>query len=217
MSHSPSLTFTSNAGHMTLTASGSWTAAHSVDLEKFVADAEAAIGQVRWSPSTSPVSATSIRLEHGCSNASCAARPNREAKRFAGVPDRYAGIVEEMHLVNRQRRTRARPSIRYWRGWTRSVAPRMNARAEMVIVVEMLGAIALSLLRVIARPRTFRLTSAVHHLYRVGWQAIPIIVLITFLIGASSPSKASSISASSAPNPMWSTWSASSSCAKSAC
>ncbi len=33
------------------------------------------------------------------------------------------------------------------------------------------------------RPRFSRLTSIVHHLDRVGWQAIGIIVLITFLIG----------------------------------
>ena len=60
----------------------------------------------------------------------------------------------------------------------------VNARAEMAVVVEMLGAVALSLLRVAAHPRSFRFTSAVHHLYRIGWQAIPIILLITFLIGA---------------------------------
>ena len=33
------------------------------------------------------------------------------------------------------------------------------------------------------QPQTFRLTSAVHHLDRVGWQAVPIVLLITFLIG----------------------------------
>jgi phospholipid/cholesterol/gamma-HCH transport system permease protein len=32
-------------------------------------------------------------------------------------------------------------------------------------------------------PRRFRLTSAVYHLFRVGWQAVPIMMLITFLIG----------------------------------
>ena len=32
------------------------------------------------------------------------------------------------------------------------------------------------------RPRSFRMTSLVYQLYRVGWQAIPIMVLITFLI-----------------------------------
>ena len=34
------------------------------------------------------------------------------------------------------------------------------------------------------RPRSLRLTSLIYQLYRVGWQAIPIMVLITFLIGA---------------------------------
>jgi len=37
---------------------------------------------------------------------------------------------------------------------------------------------------VLRRPRSLRLTSLVYQLYKVGWQAIPIMVLITFLIGA---------------------------------
>jgi phospholipid/cholesterol/gamma-HCH transport system permease protein len=40
-----------------------------------------------------------------------------------------------------------------------------------------------ALLRVLIRPQTFRFTAAIHHLDRVGWQAIPIMLLITFLIG----------------------------------
>ena len=47
----------------------------------------------------------------------------------------------------------------------------------------MFGALAVAIGRVAARPRTLRFTSFVHHLDRVGWQAVPIIVLITFLIG----------------------------------
>src|SRR6266568_3970526 len=38
--------------------------------------------------------------------------------------------------------------------------------------------------RVAARPQTFRLTSTVHQLERVGWRAVPIVLLITFLIGS---------------------------------
>ncbi len=34
------------------------------------------------------------------------------------------------------------------------------------------------------RPRSLRPTSLVYQLYRIGWRAIPIVVLITFLIGA---------------------------------
>ena len=37
--------------------------------------------------------------------------------------------------------------------------------------------------RVLIHPRGFRLTSTVHHLEQVCWRAVPIIVLITFLIG----------------------------------
>jgi phospholipid/cholesterol/gamma-HCH transport system permease protein len=47
----------------------------------------------------------------------------------------------------------------------------------------MFGALGTALMRVIVRPQTFRATSAIHHLDRVGWQAMPIILLITFLIG----------------------------------
>jgi phospholipid/cholesterol/gamma-HCH transport system permease protein len=47
----------------------------------------------------------------------------------------------------------------------------------------MLGSLSVAFVRSLVRPRVFRLTSVVHHLDRVGWQAIGIIVLITFLIG----------------------------------
>jgi len=38
--------------------------------------------------------------------------------------------------------------------------------------------------RVLAHPRSFRFTSMVHQLDNVAWRAVPIILLITFLIGA---------------------------------
>ncbi len=47
----------------------------------------------------------------------------------------------------------------------------------------MFGAVMVAAGRAIVRPRFSRLTSIVHHLDRVGWQAIGIILLITFLIG----------------------------------
>jgi phospholipid/cholesterol/gamma-HCH transport system permease protein len=50
-------------------------------------------------------------------------------------------------------------------------------------VVAMIGALASALARAVAQPRTFRLTSMVHQMDRVGWRAVPIVLLITFLIG----------------------------------
>jgi phospholipid/cholesterol/gamma-HCH transport system permease protein len=55
---------------------------------------------------------------------------------------------------------------------------------DLLRYVEMFGALVLATLRVLIRPRSFRLTSMVHHLDRVCWRAVPIILLITFLIGA---------------------------------
>ncbi|HMA55748.1 MAG TPA: ABC transporter permease [Pseudolabrys sp.] len=55
--------------------------------------------------------------------------------------------------------------------------------ATFVSFLNMLGAIAIALLRVLGRPRSFRFASMVHQLDNVGWRAVPIIVLITFLIG----------------------------------
>jgi phospholipid/cholesterol/gamma-HCH transport system permease protein len=46
------------------------------------------------------------------------------------------------------------------------------------------GAVFTALGRVIVRPRAFRMTSTVHQFDRVAWQAVPIIMMITFLIGA---------------------------------
>ncbi len=50
-------------------------------------------------------------------------------------------------------------------------------------ILNMLGAIAVALLRMLTHPRRFRFTSLVHQLDNVAWRAVPIILLITFLIG----------------------------------
>jgi phospholipid/cholesterol/gamma-HCH transport system permease protein len=47
----------------------------------------------------------------------------------------------------------------------------------------MLGEIGNAAFRASLNPRSFRFASAVNQLDRVGWQAVPIILLITFLIG----------------------------------
>ena len=60
----------------------------------------------------------------------------------------------------------------------------INATRELTIFLEMLGSMFLALANVLRRPRSLRLTSLAYQLYRVGFQAIPIMVLITFLIGA---------------------------------
>jgi phospholipid/cholesterol/gamma-HCH transport system permease protein len=55
---------------------------------------------------------------------------------------------------------------------------------DIVAMVAMIGVLAAALGRAVAHPTRFRLTSTVHQIDRVGWRAVPIILLITFLIGA---------------------------------
>src|SRR5262249_49161813 len=50
-------------------------------------------------------------------------------------------------------------------------------------LTDMVGGVLAASARVFVHPRSFRLTSTVHHLEQVCWRAVPIIVLITFLIG----------------------------------
>ena len=56
--------------------------------------------------------------------------------------------------------------------------------SDIQLLAQMAGALVLALTRVSVRPTRFRFTSMVNHLERVGWLAVPIIVLITFLIGS---------------------------------
>ncbi|MES2600781.1 MAG: MlaE family lipid ABC transporter permease subunit [Pseudomonadota bacterium] len=101
-----------------------------------------------------------------------------------GVSDRYAGLIAEVTRVNRRKPAVERPENpvvvrleqlgRYAAGIT----------DDMAIFLQMLGALGAALFGVLRRPRSLRLTSLAYQVYRVGWQAIPIILLITFLIGA---------------------------------
>ena len=101
-----------------------------------------------------------------------------------GVADNYTGLIEEVRQVNR--RNPAPASIQNPVLVKVSDVGRgaVGATEDLAVFLQMLGALFLALFGVLRRPRSLRLTSLVYQLYRVGWQAIPIIVLITFLIGA---------------------------------
>jgi phospholipid/cholesterol/gamma-HCH transport system permease protein len=59
----------------------------------------------------------------------------------------------------------------------------VGVAVDLVRILQMLGELAVVVLRVALRPHTFRATSVVYQLERVGWRAVPIVVLITFLVG----------------------------------
>ena len=101
-----------------------------------------------------------------------------------GVADNYAGLIEEVHQVNRRIPAPApahNPIIAKVSDIGRSA---IGASEDVTAFLDMLGSLCIALLGVLRRPRSLRLTSLTYQLYRIGWQAIPIVVLITFLIGA---------------------------------
>jgi phospholipid/cholesterol/gamma-HCH transport system permease protein len=103
---------------------------------------------------------------------------------LAGVADRYAGLIEAVRRVNR-RSVAPAPAANPLLVRLGQVGSAANdATRDLTAFLEMLGSLFLALAGVLRRPRSLRLTSLTYQLYRVGWQAIPIIVLITFLIGA---------------------------------
>ena len=105
------------------------------------------------------------------------------AAKLAAVPDRYADLLEEVHRTDA---ITPAPPQRFFQPVEQLERIGRSAAgfvADLAELVAMTGALFLALARGVSRPRNFRLTSIVHHLDRVGWQAIGIILLITFLIG----------------------------------
>ena len=101
-----------------------------------------------------------------------------------GVAENYAGLIEEMRQVNRRNPAPARVPNPVFTRLSELGRSAMNATDDIAVFLQMLGSLFMALAGVLRRPRSLRITSLVYQLYKVGWQAIPIIVLITFLIGA---------------------------------
>ena len=100
-----------------------------------------------------------------------------------GLKEDFRALVDEVHGVKPEaaparRRSSLVDSIAAVGQSMAAVGGSFNA------FVNMLGAVIVALLRVVIHPRRFRFTSMVHQLDNVGWRAVPIILLITFLIGA---------------------------------
>jgi phospholipid/cholesterol/gamma-HCH transport system permease protein len=101
-----------------------------------------------------------------------------------GVADNYAGLIEELHRVNRHNPAPVPAPNPVVAGVSEVGRSAYSATEDVTVFLQMLGSLSLALFGVLRRPRSLRLTSLVYQLYKVGFQAIPIMVLITFLIGA---------------------------------
>jgi len=168
---------------LALRASGSWTAPFASELEVIVSRAEKLAGSrpnifidVSRISRLDTFGAWLIeRLRRSLTQGEI------EAK-IAGLSTDYASLVEEV------RRVRSAPVAESTQvtitGMLDQVGRTVASLGDTVTsLIDMFGAVLVASGRVLRRPRDFRLTSTVHHLEQVCWRAVPIIVLITFLIG----------------------------------
>jgi len=168
-----------------LAALGTWTAATAAELEPIIEEAACRYEHARY------VDIDLARLERlDTFGAWLIERLERaftargSTARIIGLSDADRGLIEEVRLVNRTpQRGRA--------GANRILVALDDvgrAMAEMgwslVLLAQLLGALTAAALGTIAHPSRLRLTSTIHHLERVGWRALPIILLSTFMIGA---------------------------------
>ncbi len=107
----------------------------------------------------------------------------REA-RLVGLRQDYRGLFEKVR-AGTQTLTPPSRGANSVIGTLVSIGMTMAAAgADLVMLAQMIGSLMVALKRVVLRPTSFRFTSMVNQIERVGWRAVPIILLITVLIGA---------------------------------
>jgi phospholipid/cholesterol/gamma-HCH transport system permease protein len=186
-SERPQLAPTQSGARLMLAASGAWTARHAEVLEPL-------INSIASGNRLSSVRSVAIDMaEIQALDTYGAWLLERLMRLYAekgltvetvGIASHYRGLIDEVHDVNRRT---ASPEVRENRilvaleGLGRAGA---EIGDDLLSLIDMLGALFRAFFRVIVKPRRLRLTSLVHHLDRTCWQAVPIILAFTFLIGA---------------------------------
>jgi phospholipid/cholesterol/gamma-HCH transport system permease protein len=180
-----SLTATADGERVALAATGAWTAERAAELEKIVDETAQLYETAR------NVDIDLAKLERLDTFGAWLIERLKRAfttrgsiARIVGLSDADRALMEEMRLVNqspRQDGPAANGGVVALDSIGRAVA---EIGRSLVLLAHLLGALTTVALRTLAHPGRLRLTSIVHHLERVGWRAVPIILLSTFVIGA---------------------------------
>ena len=179
------LTATAEGERLALAATGAWTAERAAELERIIDEA------ARRHKDALSVDIDLAKLERLDTFGAWLIERLKRAfivrgsnARIIGLSDADRGLMDELQLVNRvpeQDRSTTNRILLALDSLGRGVA---QIGWAFVLIAQLLGALTAAALGTIAHPRRLRLTSIVHHLERVGWRAVPIILLSTFMIGA---------------------------------
>ncbi|MGE0626848.1 MAG: ABC transporter permease [Hyphomicrobiaceae bacterium] len=170
-------------GRLEIEASGRWTSDRAAALDAGVGRILETIGPGR-----------TVRLRMGSVaafdtyGACILARLEREMQargaqfEVSGLSERFAGLARKVGALGD--RAVRRPPKRHWSDILLTLrGGASRTAADGLVLLNLLGAVAQALVVAVRRPASFRLTSLVHQLDRACWQAVPIILLITLLIG----------------------------------
>ena len=180
----PLLSWTMRGGQLSAVASGAWTCANADRLECLTDSLD------RQSASAGTLDVSGIGeldtfggwlIERSVRQANS----RMQIMHLAAVPDRYRNLLAALDRTNRQ--AAAAPVAG---GPLAASLATLGAKVsavgdDLVALVAMIGALAFAQLDRFAKPpQAARVRDTVHHFERVSWQAIPIILLITFVVGA---------------------------------
>jgi phospholipid/cholesterol/gamma-HCH transport system permease protein len=165
-----------------LTAGGAWTAVHAQELEALI-DAVQPNGASALALDMRDIRALDTfgawLVEHLIRDW----RSRNRGAEVVGLAERYQDLLHNLRTANQESPAppvRDNPIVASLERLGRGV---VDTGRGIIPFLDLLGAFGTVLLRTLRAPQTFRLTSFVHHLDRVGLRAVPIILLITFLIG----------------------------------
>lgn len=182
----PLLAVRHDADTMALVATGAWTAANAQEIDTAIGAAWTSAGPIRRL--LVDMSAIDAFDTYG---ATLLGRLVGEGEKrslqvdVTGLADRFSrlnGAVSRNAAWAGDAGAPPRPSV--LTGTLEAVGRQVSAIGhDLVSLTGLFGAVCHALVGIARRPKTFRLTSTVHQFDKVAWQAVPIIALMTFLIG----------------------------------
>lgn len=99
-----------------------------------------------------------------------------------GLKDDYRALMDEVRAVKLDEAQNGRGN-RLTYALAAIGVSLVSVGQSVRALINMIGAVTVALLRVLVKPRRLRLTSTVRQLDNVAWRAVPIVLLITFLVG----------------------------------
>lgn len=181
MPHTSLISVHTQDDRLTVAGRGAWTSDHANELERAVEDTVATYQK----PAAVSFDLAGVermdtfgallfeRLRRAWADAGIATT-------IQGVAPRYKILIEELAAADRGERPPPRRREAIIEHLGHSV---VDSGKDALALLNFIGATIAAMLRVLLRPRTFRFTAMVNQIDRVGFRAVPIIVLITFLIG----------------------------------